>query len=496
MGPQRTSALLVSDTSSFSELELRRPQPDRAATTASSPDVLVEGSFARAYNKIAETPSVDSWRVTDYDRGAERHHRRHRRSTSRATGHELPVPRQGDDHRSAATQIKRGFLYEDVEYSQVNQRTGPDVHRADGQRRHGRVDQDPSRRQRSAGSPRDARELQRRSATRRSITAASSRRTPGGRRSADGQPRRPLRRADAGRARSSPLIALEGTPSTSSAQGQLGAAHRRWSTTCWATAGRASSATRAASSRESRTTSPRARSRSTRGLTRGDYFDAGLTRPIPNGTSQHADARPPPAPTTSTSSGGRRRRPDRPEREAVLQGRVRRWLRVGGAAEHNARHALHPPQDRPRARGRGGRTGGGLRLRPSLALQQRGLHPHEPGPEHPGRYPEPAPASRIRCTSTTRSSSRWTGASATTGCCWQSYRWSRLHGTFEGFFREDNGQSDPGITSLYDFPTNDPNYTTIGVPQFGYQGDIRYPGRARAGPLPLDRPHPVKMLGN
>ena len=51
-----------------------------------------------------------------------------------------------------------------------------------------------------------------------------------------------------------------------------------------------------------------------------------------------------------------------------------------------------------------------------------------------------------------------------------SYRWSRLHGTFEGFYREDNGQSDPGITSLYDFPTNDPSYASIGAAQFGYPG--------------------------
>ena len=44
-----------------------------------------------------------------------------------------------------------------------------------------------------------------------------------------------------------------------------------------------------------------------------------------------------------------------------------------------------------------------------------------------------------------------------------SYRWSRLRGNFEGFYRDDNGQSDPGISSLYDFPTNDPTYTSIGA---------------------------------
>ena len=77
-----------------------------------------------------------------------------------------------------------------------------------------------------------------------------------------------------------------------------------------------------------------------------------------------------------------------------------------------------------------------------------------------------------------------------------SYTWSRLRGTFEGFYREDNGQSDPGITSLYDFPTNDPSYTAIGVPQFGYKGDIRFLGALGEGPLPLDRPHVVKVFGN
>jgi hypothetical protein len=73
-----------------------------------------------------------------------------------------------------------------------------------------------------------------------------------------------------------------------------------------------------------------------------------------------------------------------------------------------------------------------------------------------------------------------------------SYRWSRLRGNFEGFYREDNGQSDPGISSLYDFPTNDPTY----VPFYGPgNGDIRYLGDAN-GILPLDRPHQAKLFGN
>jgi hypothetical protein len=76
-----------------------------------------------------------------------------------------------------------------------------------------------------------------------------------------------------------------------------------------------------------------------------------------------------------------------------------------------------------------------------------------------------------------------------------SYRWSRLRGNFEGFYRDDNGQSDPGISSLYDFPTNDPSYTSVGGTRFSYPGDIRFLGDHN-GILPLDRPHQVKVYGN
>jgi hypothetical protein len=77
-----------------------------------------------------------------------------------------------------------------------------------------------------------------------------------------------------------------------------------------------------------------------------------------------------------------------------------------------------------------------------------------------------------------------------------SYRWSRLWGTYEGYYSAANGQSDPGTSSLDDFPTNDPSYTTIGAQQFGYSGDIRYLGAMGEGPLPLDRPHSIKLNGN
>ena len=74
-----------------------------------------------------------------------------------------------------------------------------------------------------------------------------------------------------------------------------------------------------------------------------------------------------------------------------------------------------------------------------------------------------------------------------------SYRYSQLRGNFEGFYRDDNGQSDPGISSLYDFPTNDPSY----APFFGPAAAATSATWAtKDGILPLDRPHQVKLYGN
>ncbi len=79
-----------------------------------------------------------------------------------------------------------------------------------------------------------------------------------------------------------------------------------------------------------------------------------------------------------------------------------------------------------------------------------------------------------------------------------SYRYAKLKGNFEGFFRSDNGQSDPAISSLFDFPTNDSTFTD---PLYGgaegFVGDIRFQGTTQGeGVLPNDRPHQIKIYGN
>lgn len=67
---------------------------------------------------------------------------------------------------------------------------------------------------------------------------------------------------------------------------------------------------------------------------------------------------------------------------------------------------------------------------------------------------------------------------------WQllsNWRIARLRGNFEGHLRNDNGQTDPAISSLFDF--------TAG--EFGLLGD-----QFAAGPLNTDRRHIVNIYGN
>ena len=75
-----------------------------------------------------------------------------------------------------------------------------------------------------------------------------------------------------------------------------------------------------------------------------------------------------------------------------------------------------------------------------------------------------------------------------------SYRWSRLWGNYEGFYRSDTDQSSPAITSIFDFPPDDPSYTEVGVPEYGFRGDIRY--LAPGDLLPNDRTHQLKLYGS
>ncbi len=98
-----------------------------------------------------------------------------------------------------------------------------------------------------------------------------------------------------------------------------------------------------------------------------------------------------------------------------------------------------------------------------------------PGPDTATMLRNLARPSRIRSTTTMPWSSPSIAGSRASGRAPRPIAGRGSNGTFEGFYREDNGQSDPGITSLYDFPTNDPSYTAH------RRAAVRLPGRH---PLP------------
>jgi len=124
-GPQRTSALLSSlDTAGFSELTYGGHQQTVRYNGIVSNNWLVEAGWARSLNKISETPSVDTWRITDrtvtpniitggiggvYEKGNESLSNQWTiKSTNIFGGHSL----------------KYGFEYDPATYSQTNASPG------------------------------------------------------------------------------------------------------------------------------------------------------------------------------------------------------------------------------------------------------------------------------------------------------------------------------------------------------------------------------------
>jgi Carboxypeptidase regulatory-like domain/TonB dependent receptor/TonB-dependent Receptor Plug Domain len=492
MGPQRTSSLLVQDTSSFSEIDFGGHNQTVRYDGIVGSKLLLEGSFARAYNSLSELPSVDEWRVTDqtgpvqqisggigfYEAG----------NVSENFQYAGKVTYIAGDH-----QIKGGFMYEDVNYDNITQRTGPTFTAHNGQQtetgasitvlndvnfgRIWRVTRANFNAERNTTQSYKSFFIQ-------DQWKANDRLTING----------GIRYEDEALVGSGPpLLTLDGeeldefrlknnwAPRIGFVYDVLGGGRSR----LYGNWGRFYA--RVPNDLAARVLSIDA------GIQRGDYFDAGLTRPIPDGTvtqapggsqiTQHFL-------TTSTAT-------DLIDPDAKLSykdeflvgyewealpnttigaryihrnvGRVLEDISpysavacdFGVAAACATDYVITNPSS------------------DTAAIQVPGLQPVGfDDPKH--NYDS------IELTMDRRFSNNWMVLA--------SYRFSRLRGNYEGFFREDNGQSDPGITSLFDFPTNDPNYATIGHDRFGYRGDIRFLGME--GPLPLDRPHQIKINGN
>lgn len=492
-GPQRTSSLLRTTTSGFSELHYGGHQQKVGYDGVLSAHWLLEATFARSLNKINELPSVNSWQVTDttvvpniisggigsYEAGNVSLSRQYSvKSTNIVAGH----------------QVKYGFQFDDVNYQQLNQRTGPTFTAPDG---------------------------------RQTATGASIQVIPD---VTYGQIYR-VTRANFNVSRDIPQTysnffaqdtwkvgnRLTVNPGVRYEQEKMsGTIIQDWQlknnwalrlgatydatgdgrTKIYGNYGRFYArvpldlAARALSADDS--------------FTRGDYFDAALTKAIPAGTPTVTPAQA--ATGTSTTNhfilagvGADTIDPNAKlsytneivfgfERELMPQTTlgVRYVFR-------NMPQVLEDVANCPMAAYDLAASASAcssvdyILTNPSSATpvnaDAAALVPAFAGV----KFDNPVHKYNALEVTFTRRGSNWSAMG--------SYRYSRLRGNFEGFFRDDNGQSDPGISSLYDFPTNDPTYTSIGAAQFDYPGDIRFLGSAN-GILPLDRPNQIKLNGS
>ena len=485
-GPQRSSSLLNQRTDGYSSLEYGGHNQTVHYSGVLNPRFLVEASFGRALNRILETPSVNEWQVRDF------------RVTPRVVTGGLGFYEAGNRSNSwqfqakatntvsahGAHQIRYGFDYENLDFSQLQQYSGPTFTA-------------PTGAQTATGAvvdiiP-DVTYGQIYHVNRASLTAV----------------RGTTQHYAAGFVEDEWKVgnSLTVRPGLRYEQETLAgtivkdfALKNNWAPrlgVIWDPSGSGSAKVFANYGRYyARVPSDlAARSLSSDATINADYFDANLTQPIPDGT-----------PTTNALTGAVTTThyrllgggADTIDPKAKLsyynewvvgtEYTLLRRLDVGVRYVHRGiGRVLEDVQQYPL-------VASSLGL-PGAATADYLLTNPGPGtpviqdiPGYTVAFDVPVHTYHaVEFTANKRLANRWSLTS--------SYRWSRLTGNFEGFFRNDNGQSDPGITSLYDYPTNDPTYTAIGVPQFGYTGDIRFLGTAGEGPLPLDRTHDVKLFG-
>jgi hypothetical protein len=477
-GPQRTSALLNQTTSAFSTLDYGGHQQAVRYSGILTNNWLIEGGFSRALNTIGELPSVNTWNVRD------------RTVTPNIIVGGIGSYEQGNRSLSRQYQVKStnifksnslkyGFQYDDANYAQLNQRTGPTFKAPDG----------------------------RQTATGASIDIIPAPEIPAGKVYR-------VTRANFNVERSTPqtyynffvqdqlqLGRVTINPGVRYEQEKMsGTIIKDWElknnwaprigitydasgdgrTKIYGNYGRFYAripndlAARALSADDS--------------FTRGDYYDANLTQVVPEGVSaagvtRHfilagvgADTIDPDAKLTYTNE--------------VVFGIDREIMRNTTFGVRyvfrNMPQVLEDIANCPMVAYELPQTSGICGSVEYILTNPKSSIPVAVGTEFLGaKFDDPVHKYNSLEFTLNRRGANWSTMS--------SYRYSRLRGNFEGFFRDDNGQSDPAISSLYDFPTNDPSYAPFYA---GLQaGDIRFLGD-KNGILPLDRPHQVKLYGN
>lgn len=495
MGPQRTSSMDRTTTSAFSEIEYGGHNQTVRYDGILRSSWLVEAAFARAKNTISETPLRDEWLVRDltvvpnvntggigiYEAGNDSRNLQYTlKSTNLFKGH----------------QVRYGLLFEDVKFSQVQRRTGPPILAADGRMTASGVSvdiiSDPTyekvyRVVRALfNETRDTQQDYLSFFVQDSWTAGSRLTVNAG-----------LRYEQ-----ESLVGAFDSLPTLDGGSVDNLTMKNNWAprigfvydvtgggrSKLYANYGRffaripSDLAARVLSADET--------------ISRGDYFDAALTQPIPDGVlaggvDQHFIA--PGGGQASTFIDPDAKLSFKDEFVTGFEYALKRNLSLGIRYTHrNIGRVLEDVGLYPHVACDLGSEGACNFDTYVITNPDQNTKVIIDVPELEGQgiaFEKPIHKyDAIELTMDRRFARNW--------ALLASYRWSRLWGNYEGFYREDNGQSDPAITSLYDFPTNDPTYTSIGVPQFHYEGDVRFLGRLGAGPLPLDRPHQIKVFGN
>ncbi|MGH9373123.1 MAG: TonB-dependent receptor, partial [Vicinamibacterales bacterium] len=130
LGPQRTAAFRRADTKGFSSIDYGGHNQILKYDGVMSPNWLLEASYARAQNKIEETPSVNEWSFTDrtvspnlssggigfFEANDGVNHQYQVKSTAILGSHEL----------------RAGLGFEQIDYLQGANRTGPTITAHDG----------------------------------------------------------------------------------------------------------------------------------------------------------------------------------------------------------------------------------------------------------------------------------------------------------------------------------------------------------------------------
>jgi outer membrane receptor for ferrienterochelin and colicin len=488
-GPQRAASLLRTDTAGFSELSYGGHNQVLKYDGIISRSWLIEGSIARAKNTIEETPSVDEWSVTDrsvvptvvtggigfYEVGNDGENLQFQLKSTN-------IFDAGGNH-----QIRYGVLYEDIKYDNIIQRTGPTFTLPNGVQ---------------------------------TLTGATTQVLP------DPTYGRIFRvvRANTGNVRTTEQqytsFFLQDTwaigknftirPGVRYEQQKLvgNLSEFKWDGNwaprlgaIWDPKGNGKSKVYANWGRFyakiPNDLAARALSADA-GVTRADYFDANLTQPIPEGTLTGGASGNPPT-TTHFIQAGLAPADIDPDSKSTYQDEIVAGLeyQVLNNVNFGVRY-IH--RSMPRVLEDIGSAAQILYFRPELAepasldsVEYFITNPAENFPatiNNVGAFEDVEHKyDAVEITANKTFSDNWAMVA--------SYRWSKLEGNFEGFFRNDNGQSDPAITSLFDFPTNDPTYTdpNLGGAE-GFRGDIRFLGNLGNGPLPNDRTHQVKVYVN